>query len=449
MKPKVFTLTTIALNILTVSLIAASAEPSQNNTQEHIDKLSRSIELVKQAYVDELSDEEILESAIDGMLKSLDPHSRFLDDDDFADLQLSIHGEFAGLGMHVTSVDEQIKVISPIDDTPAHRAGVKAGDYIIKIDDINVTGMALDEAVKKMRGEPGTQVNITLVRDKTPKPIILSLIRENIKLQSVKSEIIADDYGYIRISQFQGGTAEELKSNIDKLIKDNPKIKGYVLDLRNNPGGLLDSAVAISDTFLQANPANPKKIVYIKSRNPLESSTSYAVSNDYINGLPMVVLVNMGSASASEIVAGALQDNKRAIIVGVKTFGKGSVQTVIPISETNAVKLTTARYYTPNGIAIQSQGVIPDVIVEGEGTLLVTTMGDGKNKDNQTESLTFDESSFHHAILSNNDKIKDKQTKQALEDYKKDYKITQTLETKDNQLAEAISILKALSIMES
>lgn len=415
-------------------------------TQKHIDKLSRSIGLVKQAYVDELTDEEILEGAIDGMLQSLDPHSRFLDDDDFEDLQMSVHGEFAGLGMHVSAENERIKVISPIDDTPAQRAGVKAGDYIIKINDTSVAGLTLDEAVKKMRGQPGTEVSITLLRPKAPKPIKLSLIRENIKLDSVKSEIVAEDYGYLRISQFQGNTAEELKKNIDKLVKENAHLKGYVLDLRNNPGGLLDAAVAVSDTFLQVTPANPKKIVFTKSRNPLESITSYAVSNDYIQGLPMVVLVNMGSASASEIVAGALQDHQRAVIVGVKTFGKGSVQTVIPISETNAVKLTTARYYTPNGVAIQSRGVIPDVIIEEEIDLLADNTKNEKGEDNAAD-LAFDESSFEHAIVSNNDTQKDKATKEALANYKKDYKNAQSLLHKDKQLAQAISILKVLNAM--
>ncbi|WP_151192697.1 S41 family peptidase [Cysteiniphilum sp. JM-1] len=454
MKKINFTLCISLFGLLCMPVFSQSDQVNQVNqvgqsleTQKQIDKLSRSIGLVKQAYVDELTDEEILEGAIDGMLHSLDPHSRFLDDDDFEDLQMSVHGEFAGLGMHVSAENERIKVISPIDDTPAQRAGVKAGDYIIKINDISVAGLTLDEAVKKMRGQPGTEVSITLLRPKAPKPIKLSLIRENIKLDSVKSEIVAEDYGYLRISQFQGNTAEELKQNIDKLVKENTHLKGYVLDLRNNPGGLLDAAVAVSDTFLQVTPANPKKIVFTKSRNPLESITSYAVSDDYTHGLPMVVLVNMGSASASEIVAGALQDHQRAVIVGVKTFGKGSVQTVIPISETNAVKLTTARYYTPNGVAIQSRGVIPDVIIDEEEIDLLADKTKGDKNDSDNLDFVFDESSFEHAIVSNNDVQKDKATKEALANYKKDYKNAQSLLHKDKQLAQAISILKVLNAM--
>lgn len=446
MKSKYF-LYALTLSLSSTSIFAQESQMQDQETQQHIDKLSRSIGLVKQAYVDELSDEEILEGAIDGMLQSLDPHSRFLDDDDLADLQLSIHGEFAGLGMHVSSVDEKIKVISPIDDTPAHRAGVKAGDYIIKIDDVSVVGMTLDEAVKKMRGKPGTEVSITILRPKAPKPITLSLVRENVKLDSVNSELIAEDYGYLRISQFQGNTAEELKKNIDQLVQKNPRLKGYVLDLRNNPGGLLDAAVAVSDTFLQVSPGNPKKIVFTKSRNPLESMTSYVGSDDYIHGLPMVVLVNKGSASASEIVAGALQDHHRAVLVGVKTFGKGSVQTVIPISETNAVKLTTARYYTPNGTAIQAKGVIPDVVVEEEDERVLLTEEGKDTKESKTVDFEFEESSFQHAIASNSGVEKDQSTKEALAKYKKEYQTMQQLLQKDKQLAEAVIILKAMNAL--
>ncbi|WP_158106936.1 S41 family peptidase [Caedibacter taeniospiralis] len=446
MKSKYF-LYALTLSLSSTSIFAQESQMQDQETQQHIDKLSRSIGLVKQAYVDELSDEKILEGAIDGMLQSLDPHSRFLDDEDFADLQLSIHGEFAGLGMHVSSVDEKIKVISPIDDTPAHRAGVKAGDYIIKIDDVSVVGMTLDEAVKKMRGKPGTEVSITILRPKAPKPITLSLVRENVKLNSVNSELIAEDYGYLRISQFQGNTAEELRKNIDQLAHKNPKLRGYVLDLRNNPGGLLDAAVAVSDTFLQVSPGNPKKIVFTKSRNPHESITSYVVSDDYIHGLPMVVLVNKGSASASEIVAGALQDHHRAVLVGVKTFGKGSVQTVIPISETNAVKLTTARYYTPNGTAIQAKGVIPDVVVEEDERVLITEASKAI-EENKTADFEFEESSFQHAIASNSGVEKDQSTKEALAKYKKEYQTMQQLLQKDKQLAEAVIILKAMNALD-
>ncbi|WP_119343252.1 S41 family peptidase [Facilibium subflavum] len=419
-----------------VGVFAASDKISE----EEIEKLSRSIQLVKQMYVEELSDKEIFEAAIDGMLQSLDPHSEYLSKNDLVDLELSTTGKFAGLGMHVTKSDDVIKVISAIDNTPAYKAGIQPGDLIIKIDDHVVSGMTLDEAVSHMRGETGTKVKLTILRAKVAKPIQLTLARETIIVDSVSAKLLEDNYGYIRISQFQKDTAKDVKNQIDQLqVKNKIPLKGLVLDLRNNPGGLLEAAVGVSDIFLE-NPLSVKhKIVDIKSRTPEESLTSYVITKDYSNKLPLVVLVNMGSASASEIVAGALQDHRRAIIVGEKTFGKGSVQTVIPVSRDTAIKLTTARYYTPKGRSIQGQGIIPDIIIKQKQFIQDE---EGREK----EMVMFEESSYSNALSDNNTADN---FSQKLKSYKKRYQDDDALYLKDYQLFQALKILKAVSLTKN
>ena len=329
---------------------------------------------VKSDYVEPVEDKKLITEAINGMLTGLDPHSAYLDQEAFKELQVGTQGEFGGLGIEVGMEDGFVKVVAPIDDSPAARAGVKAGDLIVKLDETSVKGMTLSDAVKRMRGKPDTQITLTIVRKGETKPIVVTITRAVIKIQSVKSTLLEPGYAYFRVTQFQEHTGEILASSITRLFKENPvPMKGIVLDLRNDPGGLLNGAVAVSAAFLPAG----SLVVYTDgrtedSRMRLSAAPEHylrgRLKQDYIGGLPdnvktvpMVVLVNGGSASASEIVAGALQDHKRAVIMGQRTFGKGSVQTILPLGNNTAIKLTTARYYTPNGRSIQAKGIEPDI----------------------------------------------------------------------------------------
>jgi carboxyl-terminal processing protease len=336
---------------------------------------------IKQGYVEPVEDKKLITYAISGMLSNLDPHSAYLDADAYKDLQVSTQGEFGGLGIEVGMEDGLVKVVSPIEDTPAYRAGIKAGDLIIKLDDTPVKGMTLSDAVKKMRGKPKTSIKLTVLRKNETKPLEFTIVRDKIKVQSVKSKTVEPGYGYLRVTQFQEETAADVVRHLDKLFKEADKdgkavpLKGLVLDLRNDPGGLLHGAIGVSAAFLP-----PKALVTSTDGRTEDAKRKYfANTEDYLRGgkddflrnvpvgaktVPMVVLVNGGSASASEIVAGALQDHKRAVILGTQTFGKGSVQTVVPLSQNTALKLTTARYYTPNGRSIQAKGIAPDVVVE-------------------------------------------------------------------------------------
>jgi len=329
---------------------------------------------VKSDYVEAVDDKKLITEAINGMLTGLDPHSAYLDQDAFKELQVGTQGEFGGLGIEVGMEDGFVKVVTPIDDTPAARAGLKPGDLIVKLDDSSVKGMTLNDAVKRMRGRVNTQITLTLVRKGEEKPIVVTLIRAVIKIQSVKSTLIEPGYAYFRVSQFQEHTGETLARSIEKHFKDNGgPMRGMVLDLRNDPGGLLNGAVAVSSAFLPAGAL----VVYTDGRTEDSKMKLNASPENYLRGrakedflkrlppesktVPMVVLVNAGSASASEIVAGALQDHKRAVIMGQPTFGKGSVQTILPLGNNTAIKLTTARYYTPNGRSIQARGIMPDI----------------------------------------------------------------------------------------
>ncbi|HEY6610705.1 MAG TPA: S41 family peptidase, partial [Pseudomonas sp.] len=317
------------------------------------------LDRIKSAYVEPIDDKTLLENAIKGMLSNLDPHSAYLEPEDFQELQESTSGEFGGLGIEVGQEDGLLRVISPIDDTPAARAGIEAGDLILRIDGQPTKGWSLMEAVDKLRGKPGSKIELTLVRE-GGKPFTLKLERAVIKVLSVKSELLEKGYGYLRISQFQVNSGEEVAKALAKLQKDNGgKLGGLVLDLRNNPGGVLQAAVEVSDHFL-----NKGLIVYTKGRIANSELRFSADPADASQGVPLVVLINGGSASAAEIVAGALQDHKRAVLMGTDSFGKGSVQTVLPLTNDRALKLTTALYYTPNGRSIQAQGIVPDIVVE-------------------------------------------------------------------------------------
>ena len=315
---------------------------------------------VKSDYVESVGDKKLLEDAIHGMLAGLDPHSSYLNPESFKEMRIGTEGKFGGLGIEVTMENGFVKVVAPIDDTPAQRAGLKAGDLITRLDGTPVKGMTLNDAVKKMRGEPDTDITLTIVREGEPKPLEFVITRAIIRITSVKGQILEPGYAYVRVSQFQSGTADALRRKISDIKKKSDgKLKGLILDLRNNPGGVLNGAVSVSDMFLTDG-------VIVSTKGRLEDSrVKYtATPNDYLKDAPMVVLVNGGSASASEIVAGALQDHGRAIIMGTKTFGKGSVQTILPINNGAALKITTARYYTPKDRSIQATGIIPDVVVE-------------------------------------------------------------------------------------
>jgi carboxyl-terminal processing protease len=355
---------------------------------------------IKQNYVEPVEDKKLITEAINGMLAGLDPHSAYLDAEAFKELQVGTQGQFGGLGIEVGMEDGLVKVISPIEDTPAFRAGVKPGDLIVKLDDEQVKGMTLNDAVKRMRGKPNTQIVLTIARKGEPQPIVVTLTRAVIKVQSVKSKVVEPGYGWVRISQFQEATADNLARHLETMFKQGA-IKGLVLDLRNDPGGLLYGAVAISAAFL------PSKALVVSTDGRIEDARKkfYATNEDYLRGakddmlrnlpaavksVPMVVLVNGGSASASEIVAGALQDHKRATVIGTQTFGKGSVQTIMPLGNNTAIKLTTARYYTPSGRSIQAKGITPDVIIEEPGATLAARireadlqrhLGNGQDKD--------------------------------------------------------------------
>lgn len=314
---------------------------------------------IKADYVESVDDKTLLTHAIRGMLAGLDPHSTYLDPEEFKELQAGTTGTFGGLGIEVGMEDGFVKVIAPIDDTPAQRAGLQAGDLIIRLDDKPVQGMSLNDAVKLMRGEPGTKIKLTVVRKGLEKPLELSLERAVIRVKSVKSRVLEPGYGYVRITQFQSQTGEQLRQTVEELQKQaGGKLSGLVLDLRNNPGGVLQASVSVADAFLENG-----LVVYTEGRVKDAKLRYSARPGDLLNGAPMVVLVNGGSASASEIVAGALQDHKRAIIMGSKTFGKGSVQSIQELANGGAVKLTTSRYYTPSGRSIQAEGIVPDILL--------------------------------------------------------------------------------------
>ncbi len=350
----------LALSLLTGPLQAA--EPAPAKAELPLDELRTFAEVldrIKSAYVEPIDDKTLLENAIKGMLSNLDPHSAYLEPQAFAELQESTSGEFGGLGIEVGMEDGFLKVISPIDDTPASKAGIQPGDLILKIDNQPTKGWSMMEAVEKLRGKPGSKVLLTLVRE-GGQPFDLPLQRAVIKVRSVKSQLLDDGYGLIRISQFQINTGDEVAKALSKLKRDNGKqpLKGLVLDLRNNPGGVLQAAVEVTDHFLSKG-----LIVYTEGRLANSELRFSADPEDASEGVPLVVLINGGSASASEIVAGALQDHRRAVLMGTDSFGKGSVQTILPLNNERALKLTTALYFTPKGRSIQAQGIVPDIEV--------------------------------------------------------------------------------------
>lgn len=427
MRKKTSILTVSLLCLMLVSPLAEAAKQSKAQTEdadtyELLNLFGEVMERAKVSYVEDVSDKKLIESAINGMLSSLDPHSSFLDDQSFKYMSEQTKGKFGGLGIEVTMENGVVKVVSPIDDTPASKAGLKPGDYITNIDGEAVMGMTLNDAVDKMRGKIGSKVKLT-IRRINEKPLEVTLKREEIKIQSVKNSIKADDVVYIRISSF----SEDVDTMTAKAIKDakkklGDKLKGVVIDVRNNPGGLLDQAVNVSDLFLDKG-----EIVSTRSRNEEDTVKYTTKEGDIAKGLPIVVIINDGSASASEIVAGALQDHKRAIILGEKSFGKGSVQTVIPLGKYGAMRLTTARYYTPSGRSIQAKGIEPDIEVKPAKVEVLDT------------GVGFSEAEFSNALK--NETSGDKNSKNA------DQKKAEAEElAKDYQLSRAIDLVKALGL---
>ena len=348
---------------LDMTVLAERAPTKDNLSSLPMDELRTFTEVfarIKSDYVEPVEDKKLLEDSIQGMLAGLDPHSAYLDADSFKDVRVETEGQFGGLGIEVTMENGFVKVVAPIEDTPAAAAGLKTGDLIIRLDDKAVKGMSLTDAVRLMRGKPGSDIILTVVREGSNKPLKFTVTRAVIKIQSVKQKLLDPGYGYVRITQFQSGTTKNLQTAIKKLESENKGVlKGLILDLRNNPGGVLNAAVGVSDAFLSKG-----LIVYTEGRVADSKLKFSAAPGDLLNGAPMVVLVNGGSASASEIVAGALQDHKRAVVMGTKTFGKGSVQTIVPVSNGAALKITTARYYTPDGRSIQAAGIAPDIVTE-------------------------------------------------------------------------------------
>jgi carboxyl-terminal processing protease len=408
--------------------------------------------LIKSDYVENVEDKKLLTEAISGMVASLDPHSAYLDKKAFKELREGTQGKFVGLGIEVGMEDGYVKVISPIEDSPAYKAGLKAGDLITRLDSTPVKGMTLDEAVKRMRGEPNTKITLTVARKEEDKPVLITVVRQEIRVQSVKSKLIEPGYAWVRVSQFQEPTVEDMAKKIGALYAQDPNIKGLVLDLRNDPGGVLPGAIGVSAAFL------PKEVAIVSTNGQLPDSkqTFYARREFYgtrslsdplaklpeaVKNVKMVVLVNSGSASASEIVAGALQDYKRATIMGSQTFGKGSVQTIRQLSADTAVKLTTARYYTPNGRSIQARGIVPDLMVDE------TPEGDGLN------SLRLREADLTKHL--SNDKDKEADVRNKVDELEEEQRLA-ALDKKrkplefggkdDFQLAQALNHLKGLPV---
>ena len=401
---------------------------------------------ISSAYVEEIDDKTLLENAIKGMLSQMDPHSSYLDKDSFDDLQESTSGNYGGLGIEIGMEDGFVKVISPMDDTPAAKAGIESGDLIIQLNDTPVKGMSLSDAIEAMRGEPGSEIEITLIKTDNPTPTPLTLTREVIKVASVRHRYLEDGFGYLRIAQFQSGTGDEVEKAVIQL-KDKGDLEGLIIDLRNNPGGVLQSAVAVSDVFIDGG-------LIVSTRGRMEDSEHRynARTPDSIHGVPIVVLVNAGTASASEIVAGALQDHSRAIVMGTTTFGKGSVQTILPLTNEKAIKLTTARYYTPNGKSIQAAGIIPDIWV-GRSKVTPAKSNPWRIKEkNLAKHLAADNES-----AKGESDVDDPQSPDSLDPDSLDslespestspYSSNMELAVRDYQLNEALTLLKGLHIL--
>ena len=412
--------------------ISADESSSNKSTYEQLSLFGNIFEQIRDKYVEEVDDVELIRAAINGMLTSLDPHSSYLPPSDFDQMQVQTRGEFGGLGIEVTLEEGYVKVVSPIDDTPAFRAGIEAGDLITSVDGESLLGMSLDEAVKLMRGPVGSEIILTIYRESIEEPYDVTIIRDTIKPVVVRHRLEGDS-AYIRLTTFNDQTFKGLEKGIKSMINEAGginNINGFVLDLRNNPGGLLSQAIKVSDAFLDKG-----EIVSTRSKRKGDGDRFNAIRGDLAKGKPIVVIINGGSASASEIVAGALQDHKRAIVLGTKSFGKGSVQTIMPLQGNGAIRLTTSRYYTPSGRSIQAVGVVPDVLVEQTKI----TEDDDKNSKSRTEANL--KGSLKNDSLSDNDK-------QRLEEEERMLNEKAKLRRDDYQLSYALDLLKGFSVLQ-
>ena len=403
-----------------------NAQSNRQETYKQLNLFGDVFQRVQEQYVEEVTDKELIETAISGMLQSLDPHSSYLSVESYEDMQVKTKGTFGGLGIEITMEDGFVKVVSPIDDTPAALAGMQSGDLIIAVNGESLRGLSINEAVSQLRGPIGSKIKITVVRNEE-EPFELEIKRDIIKITSVKHNVI-NNVGYIRLTTFSETTTEGLEIAVEKIQKEiGDNFLGLILDLRNNPGGLLNQSISVSDAFL-----NQGEIVSTKGRKKDDASRVFAKKGDIINGKPLVVLINSGSASASEIVAGALKDHSRAIIIGTRSFGKGSVQSIIPLAGNGAMRLTTARYYTPSGISIQAKGIQPDIIVEAG----ITEANKDKKKNRREENL-------RGALDNKNKKSKDENPEPKI-------KVTVTEKLiQDNQVSRAIDLIRGISLFSN
>jgi len=407
---------------------ATDSEPTKDNATEAserlpLDELQTFADVfyqIREGYVEAVDDSTLFEYAVKGMLEGLDPHSVYMTREDYSDLQTQTDGEFSGLGIEIGRRGSYIEIIAPIDGSPAAEAGLMSGDVILKLDDISIKGLSTDEAVELMRGPVGSSIVLEIGRPGETQPFEVIIVRDKIKIASVRGRLLAPRYGYLRIAQFGRATGSEAQAAIEKMSAKDP-LKGLVIDLRNNPGGVLDASVAVSDLFLDGG-----KVVYTEGRHPSAGDHYEASEGDLLNGAPIVILINGGSASASEIVAGALQDRRRGIVMGTRSFGKGSVQTVLPISENRAVKLTTARYFTPKGRSIQAEGIVPDIVVE-------------RAKITSVEGQRVTEADLQGSLASAGDANP--------QDEGAESEDLATLRNNDNQLYEAFTLLRGVTLL--
>jgi len=413
------------LNFLYFSMIEAKAQNNRQETYKQLNLFGDVFQRVQEQYVEEITDKELIESAISGMLQSLDPHSSYLSPESYKDMQVKTKGAFGGLGIEITMEDGFVKVVSPIDDTPAANAGMKSGDLIIGIDGESIKGLTINEAVSKLRGPIKSKVTITVVRE-DKDPFEIEIIRDIIKIRSVKHEII-NNIGYVRLTTFSDTTTSGMEKSVKEIKKElGDKFQGLILDLRNNPGGLLNQSISVTDSFL-----NQGEIVSTQGRKSDDTSRIFAKKGDIIDGKPLIVLINSGSASASEIVAGALKDHARAIIVGTRSFGKGSVQSIIPLAGNGAMRLTTARYYTPSGVSIQAKGIEPDIKVEAGITELKKEKIENRREENLRGAL---------------DK-KDNKTKAKENEKPKISPVEKLLQ--DNQISRGVDLIKGIHLFSN
>ena len=409
-----------------IPLKTINADTNRQETYKQLNLFGDVFQRVQEQYVEEVTDKKLIESAISGMLQSLDPHSSYLSADSYKDMQVKTKGKFGGLGIEITMEDGVVKVVSPIDDTPAAKAGMKSGDLIIGVDGESIRGLTINESVSKLRGPVGSKVIITVVRDKQD-PYEIEIKRDIINIKSVKHNIIKN-IGYVRLTTFSDTTTSGLEKAITEIKKNiGNKFQGLILDLRNNPGGLLNQSISVADAFL-----NQGEIVSTQGRNDDDTSRVFAKKGDLINGQPLVVLINSGSASASEIVAGALKDHSRAIIIGTRSFGKGSVQSIIPLAGNGAMRLTTARYFTPSGISIQAKGIEPDIIVEAGATDLKKPKNNNRREENLRGALDKNKKSKKTEIDSDSDSDKPLTPLEKL--------------LQDNQISRAVDMIRGISL---